>query len=538
MIELAKWLQTVEFPDRPWLLLGKGPTFSRRAEFDLTPFLKCSLNHVVREMPVEIAHIIDMDVVAACADRLLENAQWVVMPRHPHVQNKPDPARPLESFFASHPVLRQLSERGRLVWYDLRSKVCQPHGTAAPIKVRFFSSEAALHLLARLGVKKVRSLGVDGGRSYSPSFADVQQATLLANQQPSFDLQFREIAKITAEHGLDYETLIPPMRVFVGGDETEEVAARVLEHSIRKHASGPVEVTIMRDYVIPVPKHKRNRARTKFSFYRFRIPELCGYRGRALYVDSDMLVFRDLAELWRIPFGEQKVLCTFQKDPPPAWKDYSWFHPGRQFSVMLLDCDRLPWKVEEIVRAMDEEKFQYENLMFEMCLVRHDEIGERVPVEWNHLEQYEAGRTALTHFTVVPTQPWKTDATPLNSLWMAAYEDAVAAGAVDPKMVRAGIAGGWYKPQLEAALARAPAFWSWTDPDAVLQPKASEKAAKHGAAPVGGEQQRLQQAEETVQRLQRDIDALRGSWTWRVGRLVTAPLRLFGGGRSAAAQKR
>jgi len=303
---------------------------------------------------------------------------------------------------------------------------------------------------------------------------------------------------------------VEPMRVFVGGDETEEVAARVLEHSIKKHASGPVEVTIMRDFQIPKPKDHRNRSRTKFSFYRFKIPELCGWRGRALYVDSDMLVFKDLAELWRIPFGDQKILCTFQKDPPPAWKDHSWFHPGRQFSVMLLDCDRLPWRIDEVIRGLDEGKYDYQDLLFRMCLVGHDEIGERVPKEWNCLEHHEPGQTALTHFTVVPTQPWKTDRTPLNALWMAAYEEAVAAGAIDPNEVRNGIAGGWYKPQLEAALAKAPA-----------------SAWRPRPGPATDEGQR--RAEETVARLQRDIQALRNSWTWKIGRLVTAPVRLLAG---------
>ena len=92
-------------------------------------------------------------------------------------------------------------------------------------------------------------------------------------------------------------------------------------------------------------------------------------------------------------------------------------------------------------------------LLFEMCLVRPDEIGDDMPTRWNHLETYVPGETALTHFTVVPTQPWKTDATPLNELWMRAYEDAVAAGAVDPQHVRDGIQKGYYKRGLAAALA-------------------------------------------------------------------------------------
>lgn len=532
MLELARWIEQAGFPDRPWLLLGKGPTFARRGEFDLSGFLRIGLNHVVRELPVDVAHIIDLDVVAACAEALPKNAQWLVMPRFPHVQCKPDPKRPLESFLDEVPVLREFDRRGRLVWYDLRSKTCPVLGSSPPIKVRFFSSEAALRIVARLGAKVVRSLGVDGGRSYSNAFSDVQQKTLLANQQPSFDIQFRMIDAIVQETGIDYSTLIPPMRIFIGGDESEHVAARVLEHTIRQHASGPVAITIMRDYAIPVPRDPKNRARTKFSFYRLRIPELCGYRGRALYVDSDMQVFRDVAELWRIPFGERKVLCTYQDKPPAAWKDHSWFHPGRQFSVMLLDCDRLPWRVEEIIKGLDDGKYTYANLMFEMCLVRPDEIGEDVPVEWNHLETHEPGRTALTHFTVVPTQPWKTDKTPLNELWMRAYEDAVAAGAIDPTEVRNGIAKGWYKRGLEAALAKAPAFWSWVDPDAV-KPTAgnAEQTVVTSPADPGSRAE--------VDRLRRELDDLRRSWTWRFGRLLTRPFDLLrrrgSGARDASA---
>jgi hypothetical protein len=177
----------------------------------------------------------------------------------------------------------------------------------------------------------------------------------------------------------------------------------------------------------------------------------------------------------------------------------------------------LPWKVEEIVRGLDEGRFTYQDLMFRMCLVGHDEIGEDVPVEWNHLETHVPGRTALTHFTVVPTQPWKTDATPLNELWMAAYEEAVAAGAVDPADVRRGVEQGYYKKGLLPALAKAPAFWNW-------------KPAGAAAAPAASADARLELAQREVERLRQELASLRSSWTWRVGRLVTRPLALFAKG--------
>ncbi len=100
---------------------------------------------------------------------------------------------------------------------------------------------------------------------------------------------------------MDYDPLIEPMRVFCGVDESQVVAARTLEYSIRKHASRPVRFYPMLSVPTPVPKDPANRGRTGFSFSRFHIPKLAGYNGRALYVDSDMQVFGDLAELWDDP---------------------------------------------------------------------------------------------------------------------------------------------------------------------------------------------------------------------------------------------
>ena len=51
---------------------------------------------------------------------------------------------------------------------------------------------------------------------------------------------------------------------------------------------------------IPTPATPANRPRTPFSFQRFLIPELCGFKGRGIYVDSDMQVFEDIRGLWKV----------------------------------------------------------------------------------------------------------------------------------------------------------------------------------------------------------------------------------------------
>jgi hypothetical protein len=244
------------------------------------------------------------------------------------------------------------------------------------------------------------------------------------------------------------------MRIFVGTDASQRIATRVLAHSIRAHASGPVEVVPMEELDIPRPRDPANRPRTGFSMYRFAIPALCGHAGRALYVDADMQVFGDVAELWRLPFGRHRVLCTSQHEPPAAWRDNPFFRRGRQFSVMLLDCSRLDWDVAAIVRGLDDGAYTYPELMFDLALVPPDEIADTIPPEWNHLERYEPGRTKLLHYTVVPTQPWKNDLNPHAPVWQAAFDAALAAGEIPADELLAGVQAGHLKPSLLGHLRR------------------------------------------------------------------------------------
>jgi len=442
MIELRAWIRSTTFDPKPWLLLGKGPSFSRRGEFPLQEYNLMGLNNVVSEQKVDVAHIIDIDVVEKCAEALRTNCGFLVIARRPHVRFRPGERR-LEDYFDDLPVLRELDEQQRLVWYNART--APPVDDSPQIGVRFFSSEAAMNILGEMGVKVVRTLGIDGGTQYSIEFKDLPE---LQNGLPSFDAQFRELEDIVAKWEIDYDPLLEPMRVFCGLDESQVIPARVLEYSIRKHASLPVRFYPMLDVPTPVPQDPRNRARTGFSFSRFHIPKLTGYKGRALYLDADMQVFGDLAELWEIPFDGAKVACTRQDQPPEQWRDSTWFKPGRQMSVMLLDCARLDWDIEDIVHGLDEGRYTYEQLMFDLAVVGPDEINDNIPSEWNHLEHYEPGKTKLVHYTVVPTQPWKNDKNALRTLWEPEFEEARAAGVVHRDEAWRHARRGYIKPAL------------------------------------------------------------------------------------------
>lgn len=248
-------------------------------------------------------------------------------------------------------------------------------------------------------------------------------------------------------------------RIFVGADRSQLLAVKVLAFSIRKRTDMAVAVRSMHDLALPDPKDARQAKRTGFSFTRFAIPALAGHSGRALYLDADMLVLRDLRELYDLPFGDAKVLL--QAPPPEAGaKTAAPAKRVRQCSVMLLDCGALDWDAAEIIAGLDG-RYSYEELMQELCILAPEEIGETVPFEWNSLETYEPGRTGLLHYTDMPTQPWVYPANSNGFLWINEVRDMLEAGALSMDEVKQEVRLGYFRPSLLDELSMAPAAQAW-----------------------------------------------------------------------------
>jgi hypothetical protein len=230
-----------------------------------------------------------------------------------------------------------------------------------------------------------------------------------------------------------------PVRVYVGSQDAQMVPVKVLEYSIRQRTDLGVEVFPLHHAGIefPMPRDLRNRPRTPFSFQRFYIPQLAGYRGRAIYLDSDMQVFRDIRELWSMPFDGADLLA--------AW-ELAESSRRPQFSVMLLNCDTLRWDLHEIVGALDRGELTYETLMYEMKVARH--IRAAIDPTWNSLERYEPGKTSLLHYTDMTRQPWVSRENPLGFLWVRELIEAVERNFVSRDLVQAHVREGHLRPSL------------------------------------------------------------------------------------------
>lgn len=242
-----------------------------------------------------------------------------------------------------------------------------------------------------------------------------------------------------------------PVRIYVGTDPSQEIAFRVLGGSIRRRTQLPVEIHPLGSLTLPEPPDPANRARTGFSFTRFAIPELAGRIGRAIYLDADMLVLKDIAELWTLPLGAAKVAC--QEELPDGIAKTAPVPKARrrkQCSVMVLDCARLDWNAPEIIAGLGP-RYTYEQLLGDLCILSEDEISYGVPTRWNSLEHADE-TTCLLHYTDMMTQPWVHAGNPNGWLWSRELRELIEAGEMEAELVRGEIAAGHVRPSMAREL--------------------------------------------------------------------------------------
>lgn len=257
--------------------------------------------------------------------------------------------------------------------------------------------------------------------------------------------------------------MVESVDIFVGTDRSQLLAVAVLEHSILRHSSLPCCVTPLIDLDLPEPKDIRQGSRTNFSFARFAIPELKNYQGRAIYVDADMLVFRDIAQLWNIPFQGAKIVI--QEDVPDALVRHAKVgapaQRKKQCSVMLVDCARADWHAPSIIAGLDGE-YSYEQLMAEMCILREDEVRYGVPFAWNSLEHHDSG-TCLIHYTDMATQPWVSTQNRNAIWWMLEVRLMLSKGVLSWANVQREIDLGYFRPSLADEIREMPHIRGWDE---------------------------------------------------------------------------
>jgi lipopolysaccharide biosynthesis glycosyltransferase len=265
--------------------------------------------------------------------------------------------------------------------------------------------------------------------------------------------------------------------IFVGTDRSQLLAVSVLEFSIKRHTNRKVRVCPLSDLDLPEPKDIRQGSRTNFSFTRFAIPELMDFQGRALYLDADMLVFKDINQLWNIPFDGTKIIIQGDlKDKTVVEPEKVGAPKSRkkQCSVMMIDCSAVDWDVIKIIEGLDG-RYNYEQLMSEMCLLDESEVSYALPFKWNSLEHYDED-TCLIHYTDMQTQPWVSTENRLGYLWMREVRLMLDSGVMSWRALEHEIDLGFFRPSLIHEVREIPQLKVWNE-EAAKRYEAIDKQA-------------------------------------------------------------
>jgi lipopolysaccharide biosynthesis glycosyltransferase len=193
-----------------------------------------------------------------------------------------------------------------------------------------------------------------------------------------------------------------PIPIFIGYDPREAIAYHVCVNSIIRQSSAPVAIVPLalnnfRDYT-----ETHTDGSNQFIYSRFLVPHLMGYTGHAIFMDGDMIVRGDIAELWALRQADKDVMVVKHDYKTRMTEKYlgakNEDYPRKNWSsVMIFNCNNYPTKKltpEYIQKSTGAHLHRF-------SWTSDDRVGE-LPPEWNWLpDEYGANPDAkLLHYTL------------------------------------------------------------------------------------------------------------------------------------------
>ena len=192
------------------------------------------------------------------------------------------------------------------------------------------------------------------------------------------------------------------IRVFIGYDPREAIAFHVCANSIIRHASEPVSIIPLATNMLKGFDGRRDGS-NDFIYSRFLVPALCDFQGHAIFIDGDMIVTTDIAELWEMrshyhdvqvvhqPEYQTKQAVKYLGNENPNYPRKNWS------SVILWNCGSFPNRMlspDFVSTAKGSYLHRFE-------WVKPERLGE-IPREWNWLpDEFGPNESAkLLHWTL------------------------------------------------------------------------------------------------------------------------------------------
>jgi lipopolysaccharide biosynthesis glycosyltransferase len=207
--------------------------------------------------------------------------------------------------------------------------------------------------------------------------------------------------------------------IFIGYDPREAIAFHTCVNSIIRQSSKPVSIYPLALNLLEDYKETHTDGSNHFIYSRFLVPHLMNYRGWAIFMDGDMIVRGDIAELWDMRQSDKDVMVVKHDYKTKTSTKYlgskNEDYPRKNWSsVILWNCQNHPNKTltpEYVMKATGAQLHRFQH-------IKDERIGE-LPIEWNWLpDEFGENKDAkLLHYTLGTPSFHEFANTPQGAEW-------------------------------------------------------------------------------------------------------------------------
>jgi lipopolysaccharide biosynthesis glycosyltransferase len=210
-----------------------------------------------------------------------------------------------------------------------------------------------------------------------------------------------------------------PIPVFVGYDPREAIVYHVCCNSIIRNASAPVAIVPVALNLFSDYQETHTDGSNHFIYTRFLVPWLMGWKGRAIFIDGDMIVRGDIIELYN-SLGLDKDVAVVKHDYQTKQTEKymgakNENYPRKNWSsVIVWNCASFPNR-----RLTPEFVMASTGAFLHRFTWLADERIQELPPEWNWLpDEYGPNPDAkLLHYTLGTPCFHEYANTPQNDEW-------------------------------------------------------------------------------------------------------------------------
>lgn len=213
------------------------------------------------------------------------------------------------------------------------------------------------------------------------------------------------------------------LNVYIGTEDNQLIPQKVLMYSIKKYTNSDINL-------IPCKQEVERVGGTNFGFVRFFVPSYNNFKGKAIYIDADQLIFEDINKLADTLNDDYSIALVNNAEGSFGKKPVGQIN---QTSVMVLNCEKLKdWLPESLFsnvvsnkKQLEEGEIHYKNFM-KLDWFDQSQI-QSIDPSWNHFNIVKEN-TKLTHFSHVRSQPWRNPSHPLTHFWIKWLREAIRFG--------------------------------------------------------------------------------------------------------------